>query len=45
MKTKHLISLKDYSRDEIEEIFDLAAQVKADPLGLRRGAARASRWP
>jgi len=29
---KHLLSLKDYSRAEIEEIFDLAARVKADPL-------------
>jgi ornithine carbamoyltransferase len=28
---KHLLSLKDYSRAEIEEILDLAAQVKADP--------------
>jgi ornithine carbamoyltransferase len=28
---KHLLSLKDYSRAEIEEIFDLSAQVKADP--------------
>ena len=28
---KHLISLKDYSRAEIEEIFDLATQIKADP--------------
>ena len=32
MKQKHLISLKDYSREDIEEIFDLAARVKADPL-------------
>jgi ornithine carbamoyltransferase len=32
MQQKHLISLKDYSREEIEEIFDLAAAVKADPL-------------
>ncbi len=31
MKQKHLLSLKDYSREEIEEIFDLAAQIKADP--------------
>ena len=30
MHQKHLISLKDYSREEIEEIFDLAAAVKAD---------------
>jgi ornithine carbamoyltransferase len=31
MKQKYLVSLKDYSRAEIEEIFDLAARVKADP--------------
>ncbi len=31
MKQKHLLSLKDYAREEIEEIFDLAAKVKADP--------------
>jgi ornithine carbamoyltransferase len=31
MNQRHLLSLKDYSREEIEEIFDLAAQVKADP--------------
>ena len=31
MKQKHLISLKDYSRAEIEEMFDLARRVKADP--------------
>jgi ornithine carbamoyltransferase len=30
MKQKHLISLKDFSRAEIEEIFDLAEKVKAD---------------
>ena len=29
---KHLLSLKDYSRPEIEEIFDLAGKVKADPV-------------
>jgi ornithine carbamoyltransferase len=28
---KHLLSLRDYSSTEIEEILDLAAQVKADP--------------
>jgi ornithine carbamoyltransferase len=32
---KHLLSLKDFSRAEIEEILDLAAQVKADPLAYR----------
>jgi ornithine carbamoyltransferase len=31
MKQKHLVSLRDYTRAEIEEIFDLAARVKADP--------------
>ena len=31
MKPKHLISLKDYSRDDIEEIFGLAEKMKAEP--------------
>jgi len=31
MQQKHLLSLRDYSREELEEIFDLAAAVKADP--------------
>ncbi|HEY7512855.1 MAG TPA: ornithine carbamoyltransferase, partial [Vicinamibacteria bacterium] len=31
MKQKHLLSLRDFSREEIEEIFDLAERVKADP--------------
>lgn len=31
MKQKHLISLKDYSREDIEEILDLAAKMKASP--------------
>jgi ornithine carbamoyltransferase len=31
MKQKHLISLKDYTRAELEEIFDLARRMKADP--------------
>ena len=31
MKQKHLISLRDYSPAEIEEIFDLARKVKANP--------------
>jgi ornithine carbamoyltransferase len=31
MRQKHLISLKDYSREDIEEIFDLAAKMKASP--------------
>jgi ornithine carbamoyltransferase len=44
MQQRHLISLKDYSRDEIHEIFDLAAQVKADPAayaGALRGKSLA----
>jgi ornithine carbamoyltransferase len=31
MAQRHLLSLKDYSREEIEELFDLTALVKADP--------------
>jgi ornithine carbamoyltransferase len=31
MNQTHLISLRDYSSEDIEEIFDLAARVKADP--------------
>jgi ornithine carbamoyltransferase len=31
MKQKHLLSLKDYSRSDIEEIFELTERVKADP--------------
>lgn len=31
MKPKHLISLKDYSRDDLEEVFDLADRMKATP--------------
>jgi ornithine carbamoyltransferase len=31
MKQKHLISLRDYARGEIEEIFELARRVKAEP--------------
>jgi ornithine carbamoyltransferase len=31
MKQRHLISLKDYSREDIEEIFDLGARMKAEP--------------
>src|SRR5512134_2341992 len=31
MKQKHLISLKDYSREDIEEILDLAGRMKAAP--------------
>jgi ornithine carbamoyltransferase len=31
MKQKHLLSLREYSRAEIEEIFDLARRMKAKP--------------
>jgi ornithine carbamoyltransferase len=31
MKQRHLLSLKDFSRAEIEEIFALAGKMKADP--------------
>jgi ornithine carbamoyltransferase len=31
MKQRHLISLRDYTTEDVEEIFDLAARVKADP--------------
>jgi ornithine carbamoyltransferase len=31
MKQKHLISLKDYTRREIEKIFELARRMKAEP--------------
>jgi ornithine carbamoyltransferase len=31
MKQKHLLSLREYSRAEIEEIFDLARRIKAKP--------------
>jgi ornithine carbamoyltransferase len=39
MKQKHLLSLKDYSREDIEEIFDLAAKLKADPQLYRTALA------
>src|SRR4029078_12276487 len=31
MKQKHLLSLREFSREDIEEIFDLARKVKARP--------------
>jgi ornithine carbamoyltransferase len=31
MKQRHLLSLKDYTRAEIEQIFELADKLKADP--------------
>jgi ornithine carbamoyltransferase len=36
MKPKHLISLKDYSRDDIEEIFALAEAMKANPAEYKQ---------
>ncbi|MBI3932176.1 MAG: ornithine carbamoyltransferase [Acidobacteria bacterium] len=36
MKQKHLLSLKDYSREDIEEVFDLAGRMKADPKAYAR---------
>jgi ornithine carbamoyltransferase len=39
MKQKHLLSLRDYSRADIEEIFDLAARVKRDPGGYSSALA------
>jgi ornithine carbamoyltransferase len=36
MKQKHLLSLKELSRAEIDEIFSLAAQVKANPADHAR---------
>src|SRR3954471_6547170 len=31
MKQKHLVSLRDYTKAELEEVFDLARRLKADP--------------
>jgi ornithine carbamoyltransferase len=31
MKQKHLVSLRDYTRQELEEVFDLARRLKEDP--------------
>jgi len=36
MKPKHLISLKDYSREDLEEIFSLAERMKADPGSFKQ---------
>jgi ornithine carbamoyltransferase len=36
MKQKHLLSLKDYSRSEVEEIFDLARKMKSRPSDYRK---------
>jgi ornithine carbamoyltransferase len=35
MKQKHLVSLKDYSRADIEEVFALASRVKQEPGEFR----------
>jgi len=35
MKQKHLVSLKDYSRADIDEIFALTDKLKQDPLAYR----------
>jgi ornithine carbamoyltransferase len=35
MKQKHLVSLRDYSRADLVEIFDLARRMKADPAAFR----------
>src|SRR5262245_2670215 len=39
MKQRHLLSLKDYSRDDIEEIFGLTEQLKADPASFATALA------
>lgn len=39
MKQRHLLSLKDYSRADIEKIFELTAQVKSDPAAYARALA------
>jgi ornithine carbamoyltransferase len=31
VKQRHLLSLKDYSREDLEELFELSARVKAEP--------------
>lgn len=36
MKAKHLISLKDYSREDIDEIFSLGEKMKADPAMFKQ---------
>ena len=44
MKQKHLVSLRDYTRAELEEVFDLARRLKADPrayAGALRGKSLA----
>ena len=42
MKQKHLLSLREYSRAELEEIFDLSRQVKAKPRDFADALQRKS---
>ena len=42
MKQKHLLSLREYSRAEIEEIFDLARKLKARPADYADALKRKS---
>jgi ornithine carbamoyltransferase len=39
MKQRHLLSLKDFSPQDIEEVFALAAQMKANPAAYRQSLA------
>jgi len=39
VKQRHLLSLRDYSREDIEEIFDLAARIKAGPGAFAQALA------
>jgi ornithine carbamoyltransferase len=39
MKQKHLVTLRDYTRADLVEIFDVARRIKADPAAYR-GALR-----
>ncbi len=39
MKQKHLLSLKDYGPEDIEEVFALASQMKAKPAAYRQALA------
>jgi ornithine carbamoyltransferase len=39
MKQKHLLSLKDYTPEDVEEVFALAAQMKAKPATYRQALA------
>ncbi|HET8647988.1 MAG TPA: ornithine carbamoyltransferase, partial [Vicinamibacteria bacterium] len=36
MKQRHLVSERDYSREDIEEVFLLARRIKRDPASYRR---------